>query len=333
MMSFDILGTGSCLPRRKVGNDELSQFLDTSDEWISQRVGVLERCVCTTETTAELAHKAALSALDKGNVAPGDLDMIVCATVSADNSAPSLACSVQMMLGALCPAMDINAACSGFIYALDTAAGFFARGARRILVIGAERLSKHINWKDRSTAVIFADGAGAMVLGEGDAYLSSKLNAKGNASVLGIPNHAGDSPFYTNGSADPFIYMNGQETFKFAVKAMCKDLTDVTRSAGLTMDDIAWIVPHQANARIIDSAAKKLGIDPGRCCMNIERVGNTSAASVPILADELCSSGKLREGDNIAFCSFGAGLTSAACIIKWKGKENGRTGENNRHTG
>lgn len=317
-MSFEVLGTGSCLPQRKVNNEELSQFLDTSDEWISQRVGIKERCVCTTETTAELAYTAATSALEMGGVAPGDLDMIICATVSADNSAPSLACSVQMMLGAQCPAMDINAACSGFIYALDTAAGFFERGAERILVIGAERLTKHIDWSDRSTAVIFADGAGAMVLGKGDAYLSSKLFAKGSASVLGIPNQAGNSPFYENAVAGTSIYMNGQETFKFAVKAMCTDLTDVIRSAGLTIDDVAWIVPHQANSRIIDSAARKLGIDPGRCCMNIEKIGNTSAASVPILADELFRSGKLRDGENIALCSFGAGLTSAACIIKWK---------------
>jgi 3-oxoacyl-[acyl-carrier-protein] synthase-3 len=252
---------------------------------------------------------------------PQSLDMIICATVSADNAAPSLACSIQMMLGAQCPAMDINAACSGFIYALDTAAGFFARGAKHILVVGAERLTGLIDWSDRSTAVIFADGAGAMVLGEGDAYLSSKLYAKGNATILGIRRRSGGSPYYENEEADPYIYMNGQETFKFAVKAMCADLTDAVASAGLELKDIAWVVPHQANARIIDAAVRKLGIEPARCCGNIKRVGNTSAASVPILADELCRSGKLRDGDNIALCSFGAGLTSAACVIKWKGLE------------
>ena len=317
-MSFMILGTGSCLPQRVVSNDELSRFLDTSDEWISQRVGINERRVCTTETTADLAGAAAQAALDNSRVHPGELDMIICASVSADNAAPSVACSVQAMIGATCPAMDINAACSGFIYALETAAGFFARGAKRVLVIGAERLTRLIDWTDRATAVIFADGAGAMVLGEGDSYLSSKLYARGGDTVLGIPNHAGDSPYYEGRRPRPYIYMNGQETFKFAVKSMCADLSDVIIAAGLEMDDIAWIIPHQANARIIDAAAKKLGIPPGRCLKNIETTGNTSAASVPILADELCRSGRLRDGDIIAMCSFGAGLTSAACLIKWK---------------
>jgi len=316
-MSFRILGTGSCLPRRSVSNEELSRFLDTSDEWISQRVGVKERRVCTTETTADLACGAALAALEMSGVKPEELDMIICATVSADNAAPSLACSVQAMIGAACPAMDINAACSGFIYAVDTAAGYFARGTEKILVIGAERLTRLLDWGDRSTAVIFADGAGAMALGRGDSYISSKLYAKGGDSVLNIPNHAGESPYYENESRRPYVSMNGQETFKFAVKAMCTDLLEVTEAAGLRIEDIDWIVPHQANARIIDAAVRKLGISPDRCCQNIGKVGNTSAASVAILADELCRSGKLKDGDYIAMCSFGAGLTSAACIIKW----------------
>ena len=317
-MSFKILGTGSYLPSRVVTNRELSQFLDTSDDWIAQRVGIRERRVCTTETTSELARRAAEAALEMSGVSPKELDMIICATVSADNSAPSAACSVQSLIGADCPAMDINAACSGFIYALDTAAGFFAREAKRILVIGAERLTGVVDWNDRGTAVIFADGAGAMVLGEGDSYLASKLFARGNDAVLYIPNYAGSSPYYENEPLEPYVRMNGQETFKFAVNAMCADLSDVVDAAGLTIDDITWIVPHQANARIIDASVKRLGIPAERCLKNIEKVGNTSSASVPILADELFRSGKLRDGDYIALCSFGAGLTSAACIIKWK---------------
>ena len=315
-MSFIVLGTGSRLPSRMVNNCELSRFLDTSDEWISQRVGIRERRVCTTETTAELACEAAKAALEMSGVKPEELDMIICATISADHAAPSLACTLQSMIGATCPSMDINAACSGFIYALETAAGFFARGAKKVLVVGAERLTSLIDWTDRGTAVIFADGAGAMVLGEGSAYLSSKLYARGNETVLCIPAATGSSPYYENEKQDPYIRMNGQETFKFAVKAMCTDLTEVVDSAGLAMEDIAWIVPHQANARIIDTAIKRLGIPPGRCLKNIGKIGNTSAASVPILADELFRSGKLSDGDHIAMCSFGAGLTSAACIIK-----------------
>ena len=315
-MSFKVLGTGSCLPSRTVNNEELSRFLDTSDEWISQRVGISERRVCTTETTADIAVGAAQSALGMSGVKPCDLDMIICATISADNASPSLACSIQTMLGAECPAMDINAACSGFIYSLETAAGFFARGAKRMLVVGAERLTRLVDWSDRGTAVIFADGAGAMVLGEGDAYLSSKLYAKGNDSVIKIPYQAGGSPYCEHEPQNPFIYMNGQETFKFAVNVMCADLVDVVNAAELSMEDIAWIIPHQANARIIDAAVRKLGIPAERCLKNIERVGNTSAASIPILADELFRSGKLRDGDNIAMSSFGGGLTSAACVLK-----------------
>ncbi|MCL2126087.1 MAG: ketoacyl-ACP synthase III [Oscillospiraceae bacterium] len=315
-MSFRILGTGSCLPARILTNNELSEILDTSDEWISQRVGIKERRICTTETTADLAYGAATAALEKSGISPECLDMIICATVSSDSAAPSLACAVQAMLGARCPAMDVNAACSGFIYALETAAGFFARGAKNILVIGAERLSGLVDWSDRSTAVIFGDGAGAMVLGEGNSYISSKLFARGNSSVLSIPSHRGSSPFYEHDADTPFIHMNGQETYKFAVNAMCKDLSDVVSAAGLAMADINWVVPHQANARIIDASAAKLGIPQERCLKNIERVGNTSAASIPILTDELLRSGKLRDGEYIAMCSFGAGLTSAACIIK-----------------
>ena len=315
-MSFKIIGTGSYLPSRVVSNDELSQFLDTSDEWISQRVGISERRVCTTETTSDLAYEAANAALEMSGISTKELDMIICATVSADFAAPSLACTVQSMTGASCPAMDINAACSGFIYALETAAGYFARGLNRILVIGAERLSKILDWEDRSTAVIFGDGAGAMVLEKGDGYIASKLYAKGNSAVLSIPNHIGHSPYFEREIPAPYIYMNGQETFKFAVNAMCADLVDVVKAAGLEMDDISWIIPHQANARIIDTSAKRLGVSLDRCLKNIEKTGNTSAASIPILYDELHRSGKLNDGDYIAMSSFGAGVTSAACVIK-----------------
>ena len=315
-MNFKILGTGSCLPSLAITNDELSTFLDTSDEWITQRVGVRQRRFCTTESTLDLANGAALEAIKMSGVSPAELDMIICATLSADDSAPSLACALQAELGATCPAMDVNAACSGFIYTLETAAGFFARGAKNILVVGAERLTRYINWSDRSTAVIFGDGAGAVMLGAGEAYISSKLCARGDSAILGIYGHSGASPYSKLAQKQPYIHMNGQETFKFAVKSMCNDLTDVIMAAGLTFDDIAWFLPHQANLRIIDMASRKLGIPAERCLKNIDRVGNTSAASLPILTDELFRSGKLKDGDYIAMASFGAGLTSAACVIR-----------------
>lgn len=206
-MSFKILGTGSYVPPRVVTNDELSTFLDTSDEWIVQRVGVKQRHVCETETAADLAYQAALKALENGNTSPEQLDMIICATVSAEDISPSIACVVQSKLGATCPAMDINAACSAFIYMLDTAAGFFARGrVKKLLVIGAERMSRLLDWTDRSTCVIFGDGAGALLLEAGDNYLASKLFAKGGDDVIKIPNFMGNSPFYKNEQIKPFVH-------------------------------------------------------------------------------------------------------------------------------
>jgi len=320
-MSFKILGTGGFVPERVVTNGELSGLVDTSDEWISQRVGVRERRVCTTETTADMGYQAAMAAMKQAGIGPKEIDMILCATVSGDMVTPSTACSVQKMLGAACPAMDINAACSGFIYMLDTSAGFFARRrVKKMLVLGAERLSRIVDWSDRDTCVIFGDGAGAVVLGEGENYLASKLFAKGNDTVIRVPNSHGASPFYLNEPEHPYIYMNGQETFKFAVGAMASDLLEVIGLAGLAPDQIAWVVPHQANIRIIETAIRKTGMPPEKFCSNIARYGNTSAASIPLLLDEMNREGKLKDGDHIALASFGGGLSSAACVIRWGDK-------------
>jgi 3-oxoacyl-[acyl-carrier-protein] synthase-3 len=245
--------------------------------------------------------------------------MILCATVSADNASPSLACMTQNLLGATCPALDVNGACSGFIYALDTAAGFFARKkVKKMLVVGGERLSRLVDWTDRNTCVIFGDGAGAVVLAEGDAYLSSKLITRGGDNVIRIPLFEGQSRFSTREARNPYIYMNGQETFKFAVNAMVGNLTEVIGNAGLKQSDIAWVIPHQANARIIDAASRKLEIPAERFGKNIEKYGNTSAASIPILLDELNRAGRFKKGDHLAFVAFGGGLTSAACVIRWE---------------
>ncbi len=318
-MNFEVIGTGHYAPENVVTNDDLAKFLDTSDEWISTRVGVKERRICTTETTADLAYQAAMNAITMADISPQELDLILCATISADDVSPSLACTLQKRIGADCPAMDINAACSGFIYMLETAAGFFERGTvKKALVIGAERMSRLLNWNDRSTCVIFGDGAGAMVLSTGNSYLSSKVFAKGNTDVIRIPQMHGMSPFYKNEAEEPYLLMNGQETFKFAVNAMTKDVQEVVEKAGLQEEDIAFVVPHQANLRIIDSAKRKLSIAPERFCSNIERYGNTSAASIPILVDELNRDGKLKDKDKVVLCSFGGGLSSAACVLEWK---------------
>ena len=300
-------------------NEEMSRLVDTSDEWIVQRVGVRERHICTTETTGYLAENAALAALDMSGVRADELDMIICATVSSDYASPSLACIVQQAIGATCPAMDIGAACSGFIYMLDTAAGFFARKkVKKMLIVGGERLSRIVDWTDRSTCVIFGDGAGAMVLAEGDGYISSKLFAKGGDAVLRIPLPEVTTPFHEAKQGRPYIYMNGQETFKFAVNAMSTDILDVTREAELAPEDISLFFPHQANVRIIDAAARKLGLPKERFCKNIDRYGNTSSASIPMLVDEVNREGRLKKGDYTVMCAFGAGLSSGACVVRWE---------------
>lgn len=318
-MSFSVLGTGSYVPPRVVTNDELSTMVDTSDEWIAQRVGVRQRHVCTTETAADLAVEAAKKALEDGHTKPEELDLILAATVSGEDVSPNIACMVQNRLGATCPSYDINAACSAFIFLLETAAGYFARKkVKKVLVVGAERLSRILDWEDRSTCVIFGDGAGAVLLGEGENYLASHLYTRGGDDVIKIPNFIGKSPFYEREPIKPYIHMKGQETFKFAVNAMCGDVRLVMDEAGLAGPDVAWVVPHQANARIIDLARRKLAdIPAGRFFVNIDRYGNTSAASIPMALDELNRAGQLHRGDHLVLCAFGGGLSSAACVLRW----------------
>ena len=317
-MSIRIIGTGAYVPEKIVTNDDLSKLVETSDEWITQRVGVKQRRVSVGETTADLAVKAAQQALKAAGISAEELDLIITATVTGDCICPSTAALVQAAIGAKCPAFDISSACSGFLFALDTAAAFIARGGiRHALVIGAERLSRALDWSDRSTCVIFGDGAGAAVVAPGDSYLVSHLFTQGNAEVLSIPAGKGNSPFYEREEPAYRVNMNGQETFKFAVRRIVDDIRLITEQAGITPEQLRYIVPHQANSRIIDLAARRLGVPMEKFMLNIDRYGNTSSASVAISLDELVRSGKLQTGDLIALCAFGGGLSSAACIIRW----------------
>lgn len=321
-MGFRFLGTGSAAPAKILTNDDLSGMVETSDEWITTRVGVKERRIATTETTASLAAEAARRALDMSGLTPADLDLIVCATITADNVSPTAAGEVQEALGATCPAFDISSACSGFLFALETAAGFFARGTvKHALVIGAERISKLLDWSDRSTCVIFGDGAGAAVLGacEDDRYLVSELHTAGGSDVIRIPAYAGQSPFRVIPEDDrpPVIFMEGQETFKFAVNAMCGHIRSMAEKLGVDPSEIQFVVPHQANLRIIAMASRKLNIPMERFLVDIQHYGNTAAASVPIALDEANRAGLLHEGDLVAMCAFGGGLSSAGAILRW----------------
>lgn len=319
-MGFTVLGTGMYVPEKIVTNDDLSTFLETNDEWITQRVGIKERHICTTETAAGLAVEAAKNALENSGLPPQDLDLILGATVSGDTICPSVACMVQAGLGATCPAFDVNAACSAFIFELETAAGFFARGYRNILVVGSERMSRIVDWKDRSTAVIFGDGAGAAVLQQADSLYDSVLHVKGGDSVIKIPQSAGNSPFFTGETEPPYVQMAGQETFKFAVSSICSDVQELLSRNGLTLDDVDWIIPHQANKRILDAAAKRLKMTEAQAAkivMNIDRYGNTSSASIPMAMDEYHRAGKIKSGDLVLLTAFGGGLASASCLFRF----------------
>lgn len=318
-MSFQILGTGSFSPERVVTNDDLSHMVETSDEWITKRIGVKQRHVCTTETVTDLGVEASLRALENAGVAASELDLIIAATISADTISPGLGGMVQNRIGACCPAFDMNVACPGFLFALDVAAGFFARKAvKKVLVVSAERMSGLLDWTDRNTCCIFGDGAGAAVLGEGDNYLASELHTKGGDDIITIPTAWGNSPFYENELKKNCVFMQGQETYKFAVTSMVSDIKSVLEKAGITGDQVKAVIPHQANFRIINEARRRLPeIEPDRFFVNIDRYGNTSSASEPILLDELNREGKIQRGDYVVLSAFGGGLSSASCVIRF----------------
>ncbi len=317
-MSFRIIGTGSAHPACSKTNDDLAGFLDTSDEWIYSRTGIRSRYVCTDETISDVAEAAARAALENAGTDAGELDGIICTTIRGDYFTPSLACVIQERLGARCPAFDINAACTGFLYALDVAAGFFARKrTKKILVVSCENMSKLLDWSDRSTCVLFGDGAGAVILSEGDGLLSIRVSAQGNRKIMFIPNVSGDSPFNRAPRPKSVLTMQGHDVYKFAVGEMVAQLEGAVRDAGLEQKDVTWVLPHQANLRIIDAAKKRLEIPEERYCCNIAHYGNISSAAIPILMDELNRKDTFRTGDILAMVAFGGGLTSGACVLRW----------------
>lgn len=318
-MSFRILGTGSFLPQKVLTNDDLSHMVETSDEWITKRVGVKERRVCTTETNTDMGVAAALAALEDSGVKPEELDLIIGATISADTISPGLAGMVQNRIGAACPCFDMNAACPGFLFALEVADGFFVKKTvKKVLVVSAERMSGLIDWTDRSTCVIFGDGAGAAVLGEGDSYLASELHTAGGDDVISIPTWWDNSPFYEQELKQNKVNMAGQETYKFAVSSMVRDIQSVMAKAGITGEQVKAVIPHQANYRIINEARRRLPeIAPEKFLINIQRCGNTSSASEPILLDEANRQGILQPGDYVVLSAFGGGLSSAASVVRW----------------
>lgn len=316
-MSFQIIGTGRAHPKLVLTNEMVSKLVDTDDEWITSRTGIKTRYISTDETIEELSVKAADNALKKAGISGSEIDLIICSTMQGDYMSPSLSCLIQKDIGAHCPAFDVNAACSGFLYALDIADAYISSGkADTVLVVAAEQMSRHIDWTDRATCVLFGDGAGAVVLRKGDGLKSIKITARGDNKLLVIGSVFCHSPFARQPQIDPNFHMAGGEVFKFAVASILKDVKDVMKAAGVSAKDIKMMVPHQANLRVFQAAKEKLGFTEEQVACGIDHYGNTSSASIPLLLDELIEDGKLTAGDTIVLTAFGGGLTTGACVIK-----------------
>ncbi len=320
--AFTILGTGSHAPARIVTNDELSRLVATSDEWIHTRTGIRERRIAgPADTTTSMAVAAARAALADAGLSPSDIDLLIVATCTPDLPMPATACLVQteLCLRSATACFDLNAACTGFVYALDTAWALLASGRyRHALVIGAEKLSSVTDWTDRTTCVLFGDGAGAIVLGPapvGSGLIAAKLGAMpGTKDLLSIPG-GGSSP--ATPDARRCIAMRGREVFKLAVRAMDEVARDLLSANGFSAADVHLVVPHQANLRIIHAISEYLELPPERFFVNVERYGNTSAASIPLALDEARRAGRIRRGDLVLLVAFGAGLTYGGALVRW----------------
>ena len=313
MNGLQLIATGGALPSRTVTNEDLSRVVETSDEWITTRTGIRTRHWCgEEENAATLAIAAARQALERSGLAPEQIACCVCATLSAPDATPSVACQVQRALGLPedRPALDVNAACSGFVYGTAVARGLLATlGGKYALVVGCEALSRLMDQSDRSTCVLFGDGAGAAVYALAETPFAITLGARGSDAIhAGGPSRTGSAP----------ITMDGKAVFRFAVDALPKSLHKVLEETGLTLDELDWVVCHQANSRIIDHCIKHLNADPAKFYKNMDRHGNTSAASIPVALNELAEAGKLCPGQRVACIGFGGGLTWGGMILQYR---------------
>jgi 3-oxoacyl-[acyl-carrier-protein] synthase-3 len=305
-MGIVIRGWGAALPEKVLTNADFAARLDTTDEWIVERTGIRERR--WGGTTVGLSVDSGLRALDSAALEPADIDLLLLATTTPDQQIPGSSASVQNLLGTRGGALDLNAACSGFVYALVVAAGLCEVGARRALVVGTDCMSRTVDPDDRSTAILFGDGSGAVVVEAVDGpgqLLGWDLGCDGSLRHLLDQDHGG------------FLQMNGKEVFRQAVKVVVESSTKALDKAGLTAEDITLLVPHQANTRIISSACDKLGIPLDRVALVLERTGNTSAASIPLALVDAIEDGRLHDGDNVLLCGFGAGMTWASAVLRW----------------
>lgn len=330
MIGVTIEGTGRYLPALCVDNEAFTEFLDTSDEWIRTRTGLHTRHFSDGEPNWSMGEKAARQALEQAKVSPEEIDLIICTTVTPDYISPSTACVIQGRIGAVnATGFDISCACAGFVYALDMARRYLALGdMKHILIVSSEMLSRVTNFEDRASCVLFGDGAGAAVVTASDRLFSVHLEAEGIGAKHLFGRHGQTrNPFCNPSPAmdyDGFgeyeegcLYMNGKEVYKFATRSMTECVQKAAEKAGLTLEDIDWIIPHQANLRIIETAAQRLGLPMDRFVVNIQKYGNTSSACIPIGIDDANRSGKIKRGDKICLVGFGAGLIAGAAILEW----------------
>ncbi|HSG74907.1 MAG TPA: beta-ketoacyl-ACP synthase III [Burkholderiales bacterium] len=316
MIYSRIVGTGSYLPPRVVGNEEFAARLDTSDQWIRERTGIVRRHIADeSQASSDLALEASRAALQAAGLKPGDLDLIIVATSTPDFVFPSTACLLQAKLGIRnFPAFDVQAVCSGFVYALATADNFIRAGmSRRALVVGAEVFSRILDWNDRGTCVLFGDGAGAVVLAaaEQPGLHASVLRADGShADILSVPGNVCGGRIV----GSPYLQMQGSQVFKFAVKVLDEVARETLAAAGMQLADVDWLIPHQANVRILEATARKLGLPLERLVVTVDHHGNTSAASVPLALDEYVRAGKIRAGHRVMMQGVGGGFTWGATL-------------------
>ena len=323
-MAIRIIGTGSYLPKKVADNHFLSTIVDTDDEWIRQRTGIKERHLSNgKEGTTYMATHAAEAALENAGITADELDMIIVATVSADTYVPSTSCQVQGAIGAIrATCFDLNAACSGFLFAMNTAYAYIEMGmAKTILIIGAETLSREVDWSDRSSCILFGDGAGAAIMrqeeGKGGLIASVTGSDGSQGDVLTCKGRGIQNPFHQSKRKKDYLRMEGQAVFRFAVSMVPRCIKQILKKTGYDTEDIKFFVLHQANVRILELIAKRLKVDIDKFPMNLDRYGNTSSASIPILLDELNRNNLLEPGDKIVLSGFGGGLTWGAVLIEW----------------
>lgn len=320
-MTTRIIGTGSYLPETVVTNNYLSTIMDTSDEWISSRTGIRERRLVNTETTASMAIEAAKRALLDAHILAEDVDLIIVGTLTGDHLTPSTACEVQAGIGAVnAVAFDINAACSGFMFSLNTANAYINSGIyKTALVLGAETLSKIMDWQDRSTCVLFGDGAGVVVVQRDTTGILSFIQKSDGARgmVLACKDRSNNNPLVQTSKELDYVHMDGQEVYKFAVTTVPKCIIQALEEANLRVEDIDCFILHQANMRIIQSVAKRLKVSEDKFPISLDHCGNISAASVPILLDEVNKKGLIKKGDKIVMAGFGGGLTWGVTVLEW----------------